>query len=190
MVYESDDLATRNYLATLQVPNIRTLEVQNVPKQPLGALRNLALQSARGRYVAQWDDDDWYAPNRIEEQLKALVQSGKAACVLSQWIIYDESTRFAYLSAQRTWEGSLLALRAAMLPYPALARGEDTPVIERLLAQGSLALLPRADLYVYVNHGSNTWGRAHFEQNLLTYAQALAPEVAAQVQKVLGEVSA
>src|SRR5262245_50450534 len=31
----------------------------------LGRLRNLALETATGTVIAQWDDDDWYHPERL-----------------------------------------------------------------------------------------------------------------------------
>ena len=38
----------------------------------LGMLRNLACQLATGEFIAHWDDDDWYAPDRIEKQVQAI----------------------------------------------------------------------------------------------------------------------
>ena len=68
VLYEDDDAITRQYLATLSNPGVRPIEVPALPKQPLGALRNLAVGAARGRYVMQWDDDDWHGPERIAAQ--------------------------------------------------------------------------------------------------------------------------
>jgi glycosyltransferase involved in cell wall biosynthesis len=47
----------------------------------LGMLRNLACQLATGEFIAHWDDDDWYAPDRIEKQVQAI--GGAAMCVPS-----------------------------------------------------------------------------------------------------------
>ena len=38
----------------------------------LGMLRNLACQLATGEFIAHWDDDDWYSPDRIEKQIAAI----------------------------------------------------------------------------------------------------------------------
>lgn len=38
----------------------------------LGMIRNLACQLATGEFIAHWDDDDWYSPDRIEKQIKAI----------------------------------------------------------------------------------------------------------------------
>ena len=185
VVFESDDAATRDYLATLNEPAVSKIEIPCLPKQRLGTLRNLALAAAQGRYVAQWDDDDWYAPDRLTAQIGALRQSGRSGCLLPQWIIFDDGTKRAYLSAVRTWEGSMVALRSAVPPYPDLAQGEDTPVIKGLLDAGQLAFVNQPYLYVYVNHGGNTWDRTHFETNLLPHAQPLPPETATKIRQVL-----
>jgi len=175
VVHESDDEPTRAFLASLDDPEIRGLEVPAVPKRTLGALRNLGVAACRGRYVAQWDDDDWCAPDRLRVQVAALQASRKPACVLSRWILFDAERDAAYVSTHRTWEGSLVAERSALPPYADLARGEDTALIRALLDEGRLAAIDAPWLYVYVFHGGNTWDRAHFERNLVAYATRLPP---------------
>ncbi len=162
VVFESDDPATRDYLASLADDRIRGIEVPVSPRQKLGSLRNLAVASARGRYVCQWDDDDWYHSDRLSEQLTALLNSGRPACVLSRWTCLDVETRRAYISPHRAWEGSILVERSAMVAYPDLARGEDTVAIEMLAQRQQLHLLNRPELYVYTFHNGNTWNRAHW----------------------------
>ena len=56
--YEADDVATRSYVRTLTDPRIVPTEVQAMPHLSLGSRRNIALRDARGKYIAQWDDDD------------------------------------------------------------------------------------------------------------------------------------
>jgi glycosyltransferase involved in cell wall biosynthesis len=182
VVVESDDSASRRVLDELRDPAIRRLEVAAVPKLSLGALRNAGIAACRGHYLAQWDDDDWYAPNRLGAQIAAIRKHRRPACVLARWILYDESRGQAYLSATRTWEGSIVVERAALPTYADRPRGEDTPVLEKLVAAGRVILLDEPWLYVYVFHGKNTWGREHFERNLLAYAARLAPHEEAQVR--------
>ena len=38
--------------------------------------------------MTQWDDDDWHAPARLDEQVAVVRQHNSPACVLSQWITY------------------------------------------------------------------------------------------------------
>jgi glycosyltransferase involved in cell wall biosynthesis len=190
VVFESDDDDTRALLGTFCNPAIRHLEVPARPKLTLGALRNLGIASCRGRYLAQWDDDDWYAPGRLRAQIAVLRSSGKPACVLARWILYDAERDAAYISTQRPWEGSLVAQRSALPAYTDAVRGEDTPVIQALLATGSLAGLDEPWLYVYVFHGKNTWDRMHFERNLVAHGTRLGPREEARVRAQLAGISA
>ena len=162
ILFDSDDVATREYIGTLADERIRSIEVSGSPRRTLGALRNLAVSEARGQYICQWDDDDWYHPDRLTVQFSALRASGRTACVLSRWTCLDVESRRAYISPHRAWEGSLLVERARMVAYPDLARGEDTVAIEALAKQQQLHMLDRPELYVYTFHGCNTWDRSHW----------------------------
>jgi len=162
IVHDHDDEATACYAKRIESATIRA--VQAPPGLKLGGLRNLAVASARGQFVAQWDDDDWYAPDRLRLQLKQLKRNGRQACVLSRWTMYDTITERAFISRSRRWEGSLVAERAALGGYDeSQSRGEDTPVVRALHERGQLALLDRPDLYIYVFHGANTFDRQHWE---------------------------
>jgi glycosyltransferase involved in cell wall biosynthesis len=48
----------------------------------LGALRNLAMESARGSVLCQWDDDDLSDPRRLEHQVGHLLATGADAVLL------------------------------------------------------------------------------------------------------------
>jgi hypothetical protein len=41
--------------------------------ESVGAKRNRAVEAARGELVVHWDDDDWYAPQRLRRQLAPLL---------------------------------------------------------------------------------------------------------------------
>jgi glycosyltransferase involved in cell wall biosynthesis len=173
VVAQADDIATREYLAALQEPSVRHVEVPASPRLSTGALRNISLQAARGHYVAIWDDDDWHGPARLAEQIDAILRERGTACILWRLILYDTVTQSALRSAPRGWEGTLVAERTAVPAYPDQQRGSDTPVVGQLWDAGKVVVLDRPELYVYVYHGGNTWNRQHWEQNLLPYAEAL-----------------
>ena len=46
--------------------------IQPEPSTYLGQLRNLSLSRANGEFLVQWDDDEWYHPERIERQMRAI----------------------------------------------------------------------------------------------------------------------
>lgn len=62
-----------------QLNNIRYLRLES--RMPLGAKRNYAVASASGEIIAHWDDDDRYAPDRLANQIKALLSSPEAVIV-------------------------------------------------------------------------------------------------------------
>jgi len=41
-------------------------------EMPAGPKRNMGAAAAIGEYILHWDDDDWYAPTRIEHQISRL----------------------------------------------------------------------------------------------------------------------
>jgi hypothetical protein len=153
-------------LATLIAPHasIRAVEVGH-RGLTLGALRNLAVRAARGQLVAQWDDDDLHHPERLSAQVNALRQARADACLLNRWKIWWPGEHKLATSVARPWEGSILAVKSALPDYPDLRRGEDTPVIEKLLRQARVVLLDAPHLYVYRVHGENTFHSAHFAQH-------------------------
>ena len=161
IVCEEDDPETIEYLSSNfnNDSRLRLVVAGSDPKITLGDLRNLGINSCRGDYICQWDDDDWYHQNRITAQLARIKDSGRPACVLGRWVIYDSIGRQAYWSRRRAWEGSIVCVRSELGSYPSLPRGEDTPVIKMLELDDKLAFLDRPELYIYVFHGNNTWGK-------------------------------
>jgi len=185
LVHQADDAHTLDYLATLDVPSIRTVEVPASPRLNVGALRNISLQAAHGHYVAVWDDDDWHAPTRLAEQISAISSTGMQGCILARLTLYDETTRSAFLSARRLWENCLVAERTAVPNYPDLPRGSDTPVIGNMAMASKLVTIDRPDLYTYIYHGKNVWNRAHWENNLLPHAQSMTRSETELVESLL-----
>ena len=150
------------HIAALGDPRIRMIRAAPAP---LGSLRNIAVSAAQGEIVAQWDDDDLYAPNRLSVQLAALRQSGDAAILLVRWTIWWPDRYRLALSGRRGWEGTLLGWKDQLLPYPDLVRGEDSAMINAMLAaEVPIGLIDRPDLYCYVVHGGNSWNRQHFRR--------------------------
>ena len=129
----------------------------------LGELRNLSLASASGTFVMQWDDDDWYHPDRIKLQLAALVETGSDMCVLDRWTLVWPGRNLFYWSKKRPWEGSMLAFKAKLPAYPPRRRGEDADLFRRCVDNRvKICSLDRPDLYIYVVHGRNTCDYEHF----------------------------
>ena len=62
----------------------------------IGAKRNIACEQARGDIIAHWDDDDWYAPHRLEHQIAPLLAKQADMTGL-------ETSRFFDLTKWEAW---------------------------------------------------------------------------------------
>lgn len=157
--------------------NIKFIEVSK--KLSLGSKRNLSIDLANGEFVCIWDDDDYFPPNRLSDQLTFLNFSGKSANTLTSLVLYYEKSDTFYFSSERNtgWEGSLLCKTSAIGKYHNLNKKEDTPVVEDLLNRNELSVMQAPELYVYFLHNKNTSGEQHFE-NLLSYSIKISHEEA------------
>jgi len=61
----------------------------------IGAKRNVCCENARGEIIVHWDDDDWQAPGRIEDQVTALEKSGKSLLFYYNILYWDDATQRA-----------------------------------------------------------------------------------------------
>ncbi len=139
-----------------QVPdNVRFVLIED-PKAVLGDMRNVAVDKAHGQLVAQWDDDDWSHPDRLKNQIEALLANAHDSVVLSRVTLNWKHNK-QMVSEVRGWECTVVAWKERMPGYPSLAKGEDTPVTDAM----SSLWIDRPDLYTYRFHGNNTWDEAH-----------------------------
>lgn len=191
IVYEKSDRLTVEFLnSRIWEEDIKLVPVPDKPlKFSLGKLRNLSIENADGEYVCQWDDDDWYDPDRLSAQMEAILKTDRPGCLLSRWIVFDATTSKAYLSNQRLWEGSILCRKEILLsnPYPEISKGEDTEVIEYLLRNNLLTVIhDMPELYIYTYHGTNTWEQGHFT-DIFAASTELSPQDCAQVIDILND---
>ncbi|MBN9385046.1 MAG: glycosyltransferase [Chitinophagaceae bacterium] len=86
-------------------PSIRYYALQG--KITLGAKLNLACEHAMGSVIVNWDDDDWYAPNRLTYQVQALEGTGMNVCGINKLLYFDvvrkQAFQYVYPSDQRVW---------------------------------------------------------------------------------------
>lgn len=137
----------------------------------IGAKRNLACDLARGRFIAHWDDDDWYAPDRLRYQVRPLL-AGEAditglhnSFVLQLpggafWTTQPQIHRRMFVGDVHG--GTLVYRRDFIgegLRYPETNLAEDAWLLHTALACGKRLLrLANPGLFVYVRHGRNAWG--------------------------------
>ena len=124
----------------------------------VGIKRNRANAKARGAIVAHWDDDDWSAPERLEDQVARLIESGADATgyrdmyfrdeIRDCWWIYRAKRRDFVLGTslvywRRVWEAR---------KFPAFQVGEDNAFIHnRRLAEADAGRMMWATI-----HAGNT----------------------------------
>lgn len=185
VVHAIEDRSTRQYLAGLHVESIVPVAVRNGNQLSLGALRNIARQAGTGNFVAQWDDDDWSDPRRLELQMRTIRDRGKQGCVLVRQTLYDYHTGRAYVTFARPWENTIVVERSVLPAYPDLPKLEDKPVVEQLVHEGRLAKLDAPKLYVYTYHGKNTWDRRHWEA-IVRRSQPVGMDVSRRIAELLG----
>jgi mannosyltransferase OCH1-like enzyme len=164
VVEDGTDDALERHIHELDDPRIRH---HRLPPEgrTLGELRNEAVDRATGPYVSQWDDDDLYDPERIETQMAAILSLGAEACFLARERLWWPARRKLAISCARLWEGSMVCAKDRLPRYPALRRGEDTPVAEEVARTCRVVSVDAPELYTYVCHGGNTFNEAHFAEH-------------------------
>jgi glycosyltransferase involved in cell wall biosynthesis len=192
---ESVHRALRDYVESLGRDDIR---IFTAPRElNLGQLRNFSLEAATGDIVCQWDDDDFYHPQRLERQLSVLLQGGFEAVYLQEVMQYFPAANLLCWTNWRGTEvaghpGTLMVRREAPIRYPTQggqARlGEDTEVARALIARGRVGYLAgMPHLYIYVSHGANSWHNDHHQMlaDELSISQALLRRREAQIREGL-----
>lgn len=185
IVYEGDDTPFRDL--SFRNEKITVFKLTEGSSLSLGERRNISIQHAKGEYVCQWDDDDWFHNDRLEIQMRSLLNSKKPANILNRLVLYNALKQQAYLSSERFWEGSLLCktdLFKEYFQYPKLNKGEDNDLVVKLVKQDYVGSLFAPYLYTYLFHGANTWDAIHF-QHLFNAGYRLDPISDLLIKKII-----
>lgn len=150
-------------------PDVRYIRL--AMRTSIGGKRNLACRQPRGPIIAHWDDDDWYAPDRLRYQV-APILAGEADLtgLVSDYILElpggDFWTTLPHLHRRMfvgDVHGGTLVYRSALLDsgirYPETNLAEDAALIRQAAGRRQRLLrLANPGVFVYVRHGSNAWG--------------------------------
>jgi O-antigen biosynthesis protein len=136
----------------------------------IGSKRNLACRRARGEIIAHWDDDDWYAPNRLHYQAAPIISGAADLTGLVNTFVLELSdgnfwTTLPQLHSKMfvgDVHGGTLVYRRSLLAqglrYPETNLAEDAALIRQATRRGKrLTRLPNPGIFVYVRHGRNAW---------------------------------
>lgn len=173
--------AIARHLRGLGRSDIRLEWIEGGP-YTLGEMRNFSLDAMRGDAFCVWDDDDLYHPERVSRQLEHL-SSAKAGASF-----FTDQLQFHYRERRLRWvdwtrggvlrgraeliPGTLMSWRDARFRYPESGadsrRGEDSALLEQLLAQGVRVegLGGAGYLFVYTYHGKNTFPEEHHDAHV------------------------
>lgn len=157
----------------------------------LGAMRNLSVELTTGDVVCQWDDDDYYHPERLATQYKFLRCGGIASLYTQHLKLFKNSRKMYWIDYKRGTEDYLKVIEK--LPYKKFLTGsvmfrkrcfhefknllypengdqsnkeEDLNVIQKLMQLGKVCEVNEGHQYVYVYHGDNTCELNHHEMGL------------------------
>jgi len=150
---------------------IRVCMTPHDPSRRLGELRNMTIDMARGEWLTQWDDDDWYGPDRIAVQLKAALDTDRGASALKFTLMHlctaDGRTMSFRGDTGIATPGTILH-RRTQVRYPNIGKNEDGEFLRAVRNELGLAVLgeEHSSSFVRVFHGSNTWDEHHFLKRL------------------------
>ena len=130
----------------------------------LGEKRNALCGLARGRVLIHWDDDDWYAPERIATQVARLLDSGRGVTGYHSFFYWDEVGARAY-RYQYTGQGFYASgstqcyLRSwwKCNQFPPVKSAEDSEFSFRAAKAGQLLSVPAESMMVARGHWHNTF---------------------------------
>jgi glycosyltransferase involved in cell wall biosynthesis len=157
-----------------RLPDDPRIRYEQMPADTsIGGKRNRGVELSRGEIVAQWDDDDWYAPGRLSAQA-APILAGRADITALRGEVFFDLERWEFWTCTpalhrrlfvRDVHGGTLMFRRPVwrdrVRYPPASLAEDAAFLVYALRGG--ARLQRVDtpgLFVYLRHGSNAWSFA------------------------------
>ena len=153
------------------VSGITGVRYIRLPKRTaIGAKRNAACEAAMGEVIAHWDDDDWYAPNRLCYQVAPIVADKAEITGLTNsyvlqvpesvfWTTGEELHRRMFVGDVH---GGTLVYRKSLfeegIRYPVANLAEDAALIRQALQRKKrLVKLANPGIFVYVRHHRNAW---------------------------------
>jgi glycosyltransferase involved in cell wall biosynthesis len=138
-------------------------------KVSIGKKRNMAVEQSKGEIIVHWDDDDWYAANRISYQVEPLLARKAQVCGLETSFIYDllqntfwscDADLHAMMFCADIHGGTIVYTRELWEKYakfPDASLGEDAAFLRAISNKVRIAKLPNRNVFIYLRHNTNAW---------------------------------
>jgi len=158
-----DDSAEAMVDDILQKPFIKYIHLEK--RISIGAKRNIAVTNAKGSIIAHWDDDDYFRPHRIREQVAPIINGEADMSVLEHHYYFHLPTQtFFTVKRASSWgpHFATFVYRKSLfdqgIRYPDSSMAEDYYFAESALNKGArITVLNNEDgKHVYLRH-HNTW---------------------------------
>jgi len=144
--------------------------VRLTSRHSIGEKRNIGCQLAQGEIIATWDDDDWYAPERISRQIQPIVTNESDisglqvgdVLDLNEWALSScDVAKYSHWTSSPFHDGTLVFRKAIwekLTKYRKRNIAEDAFFRMDATQKGArLSTLPNRGSFVYVRHGRNSW---------------------------------
>jgi glycosyltransferase involved in cell wall biosynthesis len=189
MIIVSQGTSSQNNAIREMIIGHDNIHFVEAPKHlTLGRMRNLSVELSHGEFVCQWDDDDWYHPDRIMTQFRHL-RGGAVASLYSKYLKYFADTQQMYMidhlrgpqdyldlcelhKHKKFLAGSIMFKKSFFHEfnnclYPdggwQSDKEEDLNVLQKLSKVGMIVPITSGHEYCYVYHGGNVYQRRHHE---------------------------
>ena len=164
IVYETDaDLP-----AGIDDARIRCIRVPGPAS--IGTKRNEAVRAARGALIAHWDDDDWYAAERLSRQAAPILYNVADVTGLNDMLFMARPLAQFWACSRALFRqmfvenvsGGTLVFRRSLWQlhggYPDTSLREDADFLQKAVRGGArLCRISGRALCTYVRHDGNTW---------------------------------
>ena len=170
-VFVDDGSTDGSYEWMREIADPRFRCLRSAVNRGRGAARQLALDTARGRYLAMLDADDWYYPQKLQRELDCIAADPGIALVSASLAIVDPADRLAGIRRSKPHDCSMAGTNWTSVCFaPSLIRmevarqvgfdctyrvGEDRDFLLRLLPGRAYTCLPET-LYAYTEYASAT----------------------------------
>jgi len=164
VIYNDDDDIPENMVLPPYISLIKSRA------RTIGEKRNEGCKNANGTIIAQWDDDDFYAFNRLSSQVAAILKGECEITGLNNFTFYEIDTDkywtcsedlFKTLFVENVAGGTLVFLKTVWqngTVYPLISLREDSEFLVAAIKKGArLKRINGKNLFSYCRHSHNTW---------------------------------